>query len=76
MTRTSSQRAHVSRKTVQKSRSGALKGGLGRLRLRTATCWRRASTSSAVSARLRKKTRAAARNASTNDTTISRFNTP
>jgi hypothetical protein len=55
MTRTSFQRAHVSRKTVQKSRSRALKGGLGRVRLRTATCWRRASTSSAVSARLRKK---------------------
>src|SRR6516162_8368958 len=41
---------------------------------RTATCWRRARTSTAMSVRLWKKTRAAAIRARTKDSTDHRFN--
>jgi hypothetical protein len=41
----------------KRPRSGALKGGRGRFRLSIPSCWRRASTSRAVSARLRTNTR-------------------
>jgi hypothetical protein len=68
------QRDQVARRTVQNSRSRGCNGGLGRFRFRTATCWRRARTSTAISVRLWKKTRAAAIRARTNDSTDHRFN--
>ena len=43
------------RGVVQNRRSPGYKGGRGRLRLRTATCWRRARISRAASHRVRKK---------------------
>jgi len=46
---------------VQKSRSQKFNFGRGRFRFNTATCCRRASTSRAVSLRLRRKTRMATR---------------
>jgi hypothetical protein len=63
MTRTSDYRGHRYRRVVQKNRSRRFTEGRGRFRLSTLTCCRRARTSSAVSARLRKKTRIAASNA-------------
>ena len=69
ITSASFHRDQVTRKTVQKSRSRGRNGGLGRLRLRTATCWRRARTSTTTSVRLWKNTRAAASKASTNGST-------
>src|SRR5215472_17308441 len=69
ITSASFQRDQVIRKTVQKSRSKGRNGGLGRLRFRTATCWRRARTTTAMSVRLSKKTRAAAIRARTNGST-------
>ena len=62
-TRTSAQRDQIRRKAVQNSRSNEFKGGRGRFRLSTASCCRRARTSSAVSARLRKKTPTTAKRA-------------
>ncbi len=62
MTRTSVQRDQERRRVVQKSRSKEFKGGRGHFRLRTATCCRKAKTSSAVSLRPRKKMRMAAMN--------------
>jgi hypothetical protein len=59
ITRTSDHRGHRFRKAVQKKRSRQFSVGRGRLRLRTATCWPKARTSSAVSIRLRTKTRPA-----------------
>ena len=56
ITRTSDHRGHTFRNPVQKKRSRRVSLGRGRLRLRTATCWRKARTSTAVSIRLRKKT--------------------
>jgi hypothetical protein len=74
ITSTSLQRDQVTRKTVQKSRSRRRNGGLGRFRFKTATCWRRAKTSTATSVRLWKKTRVAAMRARTNDSTDYSFN--
>ena len=51
---------------VQNSRSQVLNDGRGRLRLRTATCWRRARISKAASVRVRKRARMAARRATRN----------
>lgn len=53
MMRTSDPRDQMSHRAVQNSRSTQFKGGRGRLGLRTATCCRRARTSSALSLRLR-----------------------
>jgi hypothetical protein len=55
----SRQRSHVLRETVQKSRSRGRSRGRGRFLLRTATCWRGAGTSTAISARVWNKTRTA-----------------
>ena len=63
MTRTSDHRGHMCRRAVQKKRSRRFSKGRGRFRLSTATCCRKARTSSEVSTRLRKNTRMAARNA-------------
>ncbi len=49
--------------------------GRGRLRFSTATCWRRAKTSTDTSARLRKNTRNAAMNANRTSSTNDRCNT-
>jgi hypothetical protein len=51
----SAQRDQRRRRVVQKKRSPEFKGGRGRWRLSTATCWRRARISRAVSPRERKK---------------------
>lgn len=61
MTRRSAHRGQRRRSVVQKSRSKQFNGGRGRLRFSTASCWRQASTSSAVSLRVLKKTLTAAR---------------
>jgi hypothetical protein len=60
ITSASFQRDQVARKIVQNSRSIGRNDGLGRLRFRMATCWRSARTSTAISVRLWRKTRAAA----------------
>ena len=70
MTRRSAHRGQRRRRVVQKCRSQELNGGRGRLRFSTASCWRKASTSSAVSLRVLKKTLTAARRGKTNSTTI------
>jgi hypothetical protein len=49
MTITSDHRGHICRSVVQKKRSRRFREGRGRFRLSTATCWRRARTSSEVS---------------------------
>ena len=59
--RTSDHLGQRCRKAVQKKRSQRLSTGPGRLRLSTAICRRSARTSSAMSTRLRKKTRMAER---------------
>ena len=69
MTRTSAQRDQERRRVVQKNLSSRFKMSRGRLRFSTATCCRRARISSAVSLRLRKKTRSAARKARRESTT-------
>ena len=51
ITSASFQRDQVARKTVQNRRSRGHNGGLGRFRFKTATCWRRARTSTAMSMR-------------------------
>src|SRR5713226_2831814 len=61
MSNTSDHRGHRCRRVVQKTRSRRVTVGRGRWRLSTATCCRSARTSSAVSLRLRKNTRSAAR---------------
>ena len=70
MTRRSVHRGQRRRSVVQNSRSKEFNGGRGRLRFSTASCWRKASTSSAVSLRVLKKTRTAARREKTNWNTI------
>ena len=52
---------------TRNNRSGALKRGRGRLRFSAPSCWRRASTSRAVSVRLRTNTRTTIRKARRNE---------
>ena len=59
ITSTSAQRDQTLRNAVQNNRSIRLNLGRGRLRFRTATCWRKARISRARSARLVKKLRTA-----------------
>ena len=57
MTTTLAHRGQRRRKVFQNSRSKEFSDGRGPLRFNTATCWCKASTSSAVSRRVLKKTR-------------------
>jgi hypothetical protein len=75
-TRTSDQRDQHWPSIVQKSRSQGFSFGRGRFRFSTATCWRRARTSRAVSLRLRKKTRMATKKERMISSTKHPFNTP
>ena len=68
-TSTSAQRDQTRRKAVQNSRSNGYNRGRGRFRLSTASCCRRARISVALSCRVRKKTRTAARGTRMNSST-------
>ena len=70
-TRTSAQRDQTRRRPVQNNRSSGCNRGRGRFRLSTASCCRRARISIAVSSRVRKKTRTAARGTRMNSSTKS-----
>ncbi len=70
MTSTSDHRGQTCGKMVQNKRSKQFSAGRVRFRLKTATCCRRARTSSARSARQRKNMRTAARNAPMTSKTI------
>jgi hypothetical protein len=74
MTSTCFQPDQKRRSVIQNSRSQEVKGGRGRFCLSTASCWRSATTSTAVAARYRKKTRMAAKVAKIRSSTNHRFN--
>ena len=76
LTTDTGQRDQHWRSVVQKSRSQEFSFGRGRFRFSTATCWRRARTSRAVSLRLRKKTRMATKKERMISSTKHPFNTP